>query len=166
VLLDAGDVLAEAHAARAVDAARHVGGHKRADVLVLHHALALIETRGVAAEAHGEVLQLALATLVADRAIQRVVDEQEFHRRLLRANGLGALRENLHAFADRRGAGRQRLRRLLHFDETHAAVGRDGEFVVVAETRHVRVLRVRDVDDHLAFLALAGLAVDFDVDDV
>src|SRR4029079_108936 len=38
--------------------------------------------------------------------------------------------------------------------------------VVVAEARHVRVLRVRDVDDHLALLALADLAVDLDVDDV
>ena len=125
-LLDAGDVLAEAHAARAVDAARHVGGNQRTQVLVLHHALAFVETRRVAAEAHGEILQLALAALVADRAVERMIDEQEFHGRFLRANGLRALRENLHALADGRGAGRQRLRRLLHFHETHAAVGRDG----------------------------------------
>ena len=35
-LLEAGDLLGEAHAARAVDAARHVGGDQRAEVLVLH----------------------------------------------------------------------------------------------------------------------------------
>src|SRR5687767_4975606 len=46
-LLDAGHVLSEAHAARAVNAARHVRGQQRADVLVLHHALAFVETRGV-----------------------------------------------------------------------------------------------------------------------
>ena len=125
-LLDAGDVLAEAHAARAVDAARHVGGHQRAEVLVLHHALALVEARRVAAEAHREILQLALAALVADRAVERMVDEQELHRRLLRADGLRRLGEDLHALGDGRGAGRQRLRRLLHFHQAHAAVGRDG----------------------------------------
>src|SRR6185295_9829939 len=125
-LLYAGDVLAEAHAACAVDAARHVGGHERADILVLHDALALVEARDVAAEAHREILQLALAALVADRTIERMIDEQEFHRRFLRADGLRALRVDLHAFGDGRGAGRQRLRRLLHFDEAHAAIGRDG----------------------------------------
>ena len=125
-LLDAGDVLAETDAARAVNAARHVGGDQRANVFVFHHALAFVETRRVAAEAHGEILQLALAALIADRAIERVVDEQELHGRFLRANGLRALRENLHALANGRGAGRQRLRRLLHFHEAHAAVGRDG----------------------------------------
>ena len=89
-LLDAGDVLAETHAARAVNAARHVGGDQRPEVLVLHHALALVETRRVAAEAHGEILQLALAALVADRAVERMIDEQELHGRLLRADGLRA----------------------------------------------------------------------------
>ena len=124
--LYAGDVLAETDAACAVNAARHVGGDQRADVFVFHHALAFVETRRVAAEAHGEILQLALAALIADRAIERVIDEQEFHGGFLRANGLRALRENLHALANGRGAGRQRLRRLFHFHEAHAAVGRDG----------------------------------------
>jgi hypothetical protein len=39
---DAGDLLAEADAARAVDAARHVRRDQRAEVLVLHDALALV----------------------------------------------------------------------------------------------------------------------------
>ncbi len=89
-LLDAGDLGGEAHAARAVNAARHVGGHQRTQVLVLDHALAFVEARHVAAEAHGQILQLALATLVADRAIERMVDEQEFHGRLLGPDGLRA----------------------------------------------------------------------------
>ena len=89
-LLDAGDLLAEAHAARAVDAARHVGGDQRTQVLVLDHALALVEARDVAAEADRQVLQLALPALVADRAVERMVDQQELHGRALRADGLAA----------------------------------------------------------------------------
>ena len=54
------------------------------EVLVLDHALALGVARDVAAEAHREILQLALAALVADRAVERMVDQQELHRRLLR----------------------------------------------------------------------------------
>ena len=50
-------------------------------------ALALVEARDVAPEAHREILQLALAALIADRAVERMIDEQEFHRRALRADG-------------------------------------------------------------------------------
>src|SRR5690606_39718336 len=69
--LDAGDLRAEADAARAMDAAGHVGGDQRADVLVLDDALALGIARHVAAKAHREVLQLARRALVADRAVER-----------------------------------------------------------------------------------------------
>src|SRR3978361_1926119 len=39
----------------------------------------------------GPVLQLALAALGADRAVQRVVDQQELHHALLGLDGLVAL---------------------------------------------------------------------------
>ena len=52
-----------------------------------HDALALVVARDVAPEAHRQVLQLALAALIADRAVERVVDEQELHRRALRTDG-------------------------------------------------------------------------------
>ncbi len=47
-------------------------------------ALALGVARDAAAEAHREILELALAALVADRAVERMVDQQELHRRFLR----------------------------------------------------------------------------------
>src|SRR5690606_33099389 len=66
-LHDAGHFLAEAHAARAVDAAAHLRhGDQRAHVLLEHHALFFLVARAGAAVAHGQVLQLALAALVAD----------------------------------------------------------------------------------------------------
>ena len=84
------DLLAEAHAARALDAAGHVGRDQRPEVLVLDHALALGEARDVAAVAHREILQLALPALIADRAIERMIDEQEFHGRALRGRSPSA----------------------------------------------------------------------------
>ena len=73
------------------------------------------------------------------------------------AIAFGELREHLHAFRHRRRAGRQRLRRLLHLDQAHAAVGRDGELGVIAEARDVDVGRVRDLHDHLALARLQRL---------
>ena len=75
----AGDLGREADAARAVDAARHDRLDQRADVLVLDGALVLLEAAAVDAVGHRLVLQVALAALVADRAVERVVDEQELH---------------------------------------------------------------------------------------
>ena len=53
---DAGNVLTKTHTARAMDAARHVGGDQRTDVLVFHDALALVIARDVATIADGQVL--------------------------------------------------------------------------------------------------------------
>ena len=165
-LLDAGNVLPEAHAARAVDAAGHVGGYQRPEAQILDHALAFVVTRHVATEAHRQVLQFALAALVADRAIKRMIDEQELHGRLLRRDRLGRARIDLHALGDRRGAGWQRLRRLLDLHQAHAAVGGDRQLVVVAEARNVGAVRVGDADDHLALGRLDRDAVDLDVDEL
>jgi hypothetical protein len=85
----AGDFLAETHAAGAVNAARHIGGDQRPDVLVPNHPLALVEARDIAAVAQRQILQLAFATLIADRAIQRMVDQQELHGAFLGGERLG-----------------------------------------------------------------------------
>ena len=150
-LHDPGHFLAEAHAARAVDAAGHLlHADQRADVLVEDDALVLGVARGRLAVAHGEVLQLAFAALVADGAVQRVVDEQELHHRLLRLHRLVAFAAYHHAVGRRRGAGRHGLGHLLDVDQAHAAVGRDAQFLVVAEMRDVDAGRVGGVHDHAA----------------
>ena len=165
-LLDPGDLLAEAHATRALDAARHVGRDQRTEVLVLDDALALGVARDVAAVAHREILQLALAALVADRAVERVVDQQELHRRLLRGDRARRARVDLHALHHRRRAGGHRFRRLLDLDQAHAAIGGDRQLLVIAEARDVSAVGVRDLDDHGALARLARHAVDLDVDEV
>src|SRR5690606_16913127 len=158
-LLVTAALLAEPPATRAVDAARHVGGNERSEVLVLHRTLAVVIARNVPAEAHRQVLQFAFASLDANGAVEGIVDQQEFHRRALRGDRLRGFREDLHAVAARGRAGRQRLRRLFHFHEAHAAVGRDAQLLVITETRDVGPFVVGDLHDHLAFLALHGLAV-------
>ena len=80
-----GDLLAEAHAAVAEDAALAVDrDERRQRERLVEVALGLDEARAAAAPAERDVLQRALAALVADRAVERVVDEQELDDRLLR----------------------------------------------------------------------------------
>src|SRR5690606_4310921 len=134
-----GDLAHDPDAARTLDATRHLGRHERAEVLVRDHALALDEARNRTPVAERQILQLAFATLVADRAIERMVYEQELHDvalRRQRARGLGG---DLHAIRDRRSACglrfRHRLAAELDFDHAHAAVRRNRELAVVAEAR-------------------------------
>jgi hypothetical protein len=74
-----GHFLGEADAARAVDAAGHDRLDDGAHIFLGHRPLVLGEAVVAAAIGHGLVLQVAFAALVADRAIERVVDEQELH---------------------------------------------------------------------------------------
>ena len=141
---DAGDFGGEADAARAVDAAVH-------DVLTsgpmyLSSTARLFSwiARAVDAEGHRLVLQVALAALVADRAIERMVDQQELHHAFARLLDHRRVGEDLRRLAVRagaqvahaHGAGGLRLRRAaLHLDQAHAAIAGDRQPLVVAEAR-------------------------------
>src|SRR3989344_946758 len=134
----AGHFLAKAHAAGAMDATAHfLHGNQRADILDRHHALFFFVARRRAAIAHGQVLQLAFTALVADGAIQRVVDQQELHDRLLGFDGLVALGAHDHALRHRRSARWHGLGSLFHIHQAHTAVGSDRKLLVVAEMRNV-----------------------------
>ncbi len=156
----AGDFRDEADAARAVDAARHHRLHQRAEILVLHRALVLGKARVIHAIAHGLVLQVALAALVADRAIQRMVDQQEFHHAAARVAHHGVVGVHHHAVGDRIGAGGDRLRRrFFDLDQAHAAVAGDRQALVVAEARDLDAGGLARLDD-------GGAVRDFDLDAV
>jgi hypothetical protein len=147
-----------------MDAAGHLGLHQRPDVLVLDHALAFGEAGNGPPIAHGQVLQLAFAALVADGAVQRMVDQEEFHHAVLRVDRTARSGVNLHPVHHGRRAGRDRLGHFLHVDQTHPAIGRDGEFRVIAESRNLDAGAVGCLDDHRALRRLHGLAVNLDVD--
>ena len=73
-LLNARYLFAEADTTRAVNAASHVRGYQRPDVLVFDHALAFVIAGDIPTVSEREVLQLALAALITDRAVQRMID--------------------------------------------------------------------------------------------
>src|SRR5690606_23615542 len=104
-------------------------------------------------------LQVAFATLVADRAIKRMVDEQELHHAFTRAlHLLGACMDD-HAIRSRHGAGSHRPWSLLKLDKAHAAVACDGEALVIAEARDFRA-------GCLAGLQQSGAVCDLDLNAV
>ncbi|OIQ74571.1 hypothetical protein GALL_437740 [mine drainage metagenome] len=155
--------LPEAHAAGALDATAHFfHGDQRARVLVEDNPLFFGIARGRSAVANGQILQLAFAALVADRAVERMVDEQKLHHAFLRLErplGMGA---HHHALCNRRGAGGQRLGSLFHIHQAHAAIGRDGQLFVIAKVRHIQPELGGRVHDHRAFWHLDFLTVDFE----
>src|SRR5207253_10161415 len=73
--------------------------------------------------AEGQVLQRTLAALVADRAVERVVDEDELERRVLALGRLlrGRGGADDQAVLRRHRAARLQLRHPLDLDEAHAA---------------------------------------------
>ena len=163
----AGHFLAETNATGAVDAAAHLlHRDQRADVLVEDNALFLVIARGPTPVAHRQILQLAFATLIANRAIERVVDEQKLHHRLLGLDDLVGLGVHHHALGHRGRTGRHRLGRFLDVDQAHAAVGRDAELLVVAEMRDGDAGGVGRMHHHAARFNADFLAVEFDFDHV
>ena len=162
-LHDTGHFLAKANAACAVNAARHfLGRDERTHRLVEHHALGVVIATAAAAIAHGQILQLAFAALIADRAIKRVVDQQKFHHGFLRSDGFFRAGPHLHSGGDRGCAGRQRFGRLFDFDQTHPAIRRDAEFLVITKMWNVQTQRIGGMHDHAALDDRGGFAVDFE----
>jgi hypothetical protein len=86
----------------------------------------------------GVVLQAALAGLVADRAVERMVDEEELHHPALRLGDLRALGRDDHAVLRhlRRAPGLE-LRHAVDLDQTHAALADHRQSRVVAVVRHL-----------------------------
>src|SRR5207249_8711574 len=79
----------------------------------------------------------ALAALVADGAVHRVVDEVELHAAALVVLHRGRVRGDLQAFLDPDlAAGDEAAGSVTGLDEAHAALAGDGEARVVAEVRN------------------------------
>ena len=106
------DLVGKTRAAGAEDTALAVEQYLRGDVDRFGvGALDVLEAARGPPVGHGLVLQGALAALVADRAVQRVVDQQELHLAVLGLVGhrRGVLRLDRHALAGRGGARGHRL---------------------------------------------------------
>src|SRR6185295_7386896 len=163
-LVLARDLVAEADAARAQDAAfaveRDLVGPR--DVLLLVNLLEF-EARAVVADAEAVLLQLALARLVADRAVERVVDEQELHHVFLPALGLLARGLDDHVVRALRVARDLERTLALDLDEADAAVAGDGQSRRPAVVRHLDAHLPRGLDDRRALGDVDLLAVDLEL---
>jgi hypothetical protein len=134
----AGHFLAETHAAGALDAARHLFHRdQRTGFFRRHHAFFFFVARVALAVAERPGPQLAFAAPVAELAKHPGGYKQELHHRLLCLHRLVAVGAHDHARRDRGRAGRHRFRRLFHFDQAHAAVRSDRQFLVIAEVRDI-----------------------------
>ena len=158
------DLVGEAGAAAALDAALAVEQHEVADRdRLLEVALLLDEARLARTERERLVLQRALAAAVADRAVERVVDEQELEHAVLR---LASPRRDCgvhdHAVGDRRRARDLQAAHALDLDEAHAAHADRLHALVPAEARDVGAVLLRDLDEQLPGCACTS-AVDGDV---
>ena len=99
----------EADAAAAHDATLVIKADARADSHVLGlFDLHIGEARDASAVAHGIFLQSAFAGLIANRAIQRMIDQQKLHHPSLAGFHQLARGANAHVFAHRIGAGNHR----------------------------------------------------------
>src|SRR5207245_910398 len=119
--------------------------------------------------AEGEVLQRALAALVADRAVERVVDEDELERRVLALRRLlgGARRLDDHPVLGGHRAARLELRHALDLDEAHPArADRRAEPRLVAEHRDLDPSRERRLDEPRALRHVHVRPVDRDANEV
>ena len=184
-----GDLGGEADAAAAHDAALVIEAHTRADIDVLRLLdLVFAEAALAFAVLDTELLEAALACLIADGAIERVIDEEEFHHALAAFLREGAFGADAHAFGDgvrtgddgarhpadlwhavlvffRLGAG-SGARRHAHFDQAHAAVAGGGEFGVVAVVRDLGLGLLARFDHARAFGELEPDAVDLHVHEI
>ncbi len=165
-----GDGLGEAGAAVAEDAALAVERNQRRDRDRLVEG-PLFEAHAGRARppAEREVLERALAALVAVRAVERVVQEDELEDGVLALRGLRARlrgREDEAVLGGHR-AGCLELRHALDFAEAHAAgADRRAEPRLVAEDRYLDPGLERGLDHPLALGDLNLAAVDGDRDEL
>ena len=148
-----GHLVGEARAAGALDAALAVEQHEVRNGDGLLEMPFLLDEAGLA-RAVGQrlVLERTLATLVAHRAVERVVGQQELEHAVLRLLDPVVARVHHHAVRDLHEAGRgQRgAARPFHVDQAHAAHAHRLHAWVVAEARDVGAGTLGRRDDELA----------------
>src|SRR5206468_4404661 len=152
------DVAHEPHAARAEDAAVPVQHQRRTEIDVGLDAVAVefapreFHPALVGSERIGKILKRTLAALVAHRAIERMIDQQELEHSRARDDDLRRARAHDHPFGADRRTRRLQLRHLLDLDDADAAGAVDADTGVVAVVRHRDAGLDRRLQDRFALL--------------
>jgi len=107
---------------------------QRSNVLVLDRSLTtdFVKSTPIRTVSHALILKVALATLVANRAVERVVGEEEFHDTLTGLVNEGRIGLDSHTGLNGPSAGSDWLWGSLDFDQTHTTVSGNHELLVVA----------------------------------
>ena len=87
----------------------------------------------------GVVLQGTFATLVADRAIERVIEQRELQNTLLRFFHLVGSGFDHHIRHDIHRAGGHQFRHLLDLDQTHPATAERTDLLVITENGDIHI---------------------------
>src|SRR5947209_6877452 len=128
--------------------------------------LGLDEARAAQTPSERDVLERALAALVAHRAVERMVDQQELDDRVLRVVYTLGLGVDDHPVLDWRRARGLELGDALDLDQAHPArPDRVAELGLVAEVGDLDVVGPGRVDQHRALGRAALAAVDGQLDD-
>ncbi len=165
----AGDLRGEPGTARAQHAALPVEQNLGGDGQRLGVGpLGLLEPGDGLAVGHGLVLQRALTALVADRAVQRMVEQQELQRPRLRLGGdrRGELGTHDHVGRHCRRTGRDRLALALDLDDALPAGADRVEQRMVAEARDLDPEQFGRTDDQCPLGDADGLVVDGQGDEI
>ena len=134
---NASDFFREPNATCALDATRHRRFDDWSHIFFGNRTLVFFEARSAATISHALVLQIAFTALVANRAIQRVIDEQKLHHTFAclfnhRAVGLDDL-----PFGGGQSTACLRLWRPRgNLDQAHAAIARNGQPLMIAKARN------------------------------
>src|SRR6266567_2181655 len=156
-----GHVIEESYASRAQNASLLIEHNHRTQVdhFSLAHVHSKRDLAGVKAVDHVVVLQPALACLIVDRTIDRMINQQELQ---YAANSLLdslVLRAHNHAFVHQRCASRRELGHLLDVDKTHSAIAVDWQIGVIAIVRDLYAVIFGSLNDGLARFGFHLLSV-------
>jgi hypothetical protein len=130
-------------------------------------ALRVDVARAPGAPAEGDVLERALAALVAHGAVERMVDQKELDHRVLGVAHAVRGGHDDHAVADRGRAGGLELRDALDLHEAHAArTDRLAQLRLVTEVGDLDVAVLGGVHEHRALGRAHLAAVDLEGDEL
>jgi hypothetical protein len=147
----------------AVDTSIHVGYHQRTDVFILDCSLVLVISPCTVAIEVGIVLEVAFSSLIANRAIEWMIRQQEFHDSTSRQSGNFWIRSDLHGWGNLRAAGGNWLRRFLDLDKAHPAVACYFESFMIAEPGYFDTVFLGCLEDREVIIDLVWLIVDKDL---
>ena len=110
------------------------------------------------------VLQVALASLIADGAVQRMVGQQKLHHCSSRKPSRLGIGPDLHRRSHLRAARGHWLGRFLNLHQAHPAVAGHLEALMVAKPGYLNAVFLGSLEDGEVVIDLVGLVVDEDLD--